>query len=167
MSLTDCGLPALCFSAWIQLSLKLTVLVTFQLMKQCIPLLLKAIWAGNLFLRRIFIHLFIFIFLGLCLQHMEVPRLGVELELLAYATATVTQDASRVCDLHHSSQQREILHPLNESRVWTCVLMDASQTRFCWVMTGTPKIVFFENNYWYLVQGLFIYQYFLEFSCGV
>ena len=35
-------------------------------------------------------------FLGLNLQHMEVPRLGVkwELQLLAYATATATPDAS-------------------------------------------------------------------------
>ena len=31
-----------------------------------------------------------FHFLGLCLQHMEVPRLGIEseLQLLAYTTAT-------------------------------------------------------------------------------
>ena len=33
---------------------------------------------------------------------MEVARLGVELELqlLAYATATAAQDLSHVCDLH-------------------------------------------------------------------
>ena len=30
---------------------------------------------------KIFIYLFIFVFLGLHLQHMEVPRLGVQLEL--------------------------------------------------------------------------------------
>ena len=44
---------------------------------------------------------------------MEVPRLGVELELLlpAYATATATHDLSRVCDLHHRSWQRWILNP--------------------------------------------------------
>ena len=43
--------------------------------------------------------LFYFIgFLGLYLQHMEVPRLGVELELqlLAYTTATATQDLSHI-----------------------------------------------------------------------
>ena len=40
-------------------------------------------------------------------QHMEVPRPGIklELQLLAYAIATATPDPSRVCDLHHSSQQ--------------------------------------------------------------
>ena len=42
---------------------------------------------------------------------MEVPRLGVELELqlLAYTTATATPDLSQVCDLHHNSQQCPIL----------------------------------------------------------
>ena len=35
---------------------------------------------------------------------MEVPRLGVELELqlLAYTTAIATPDLSTICDLHHS-----------------------------------------------------------------
>ena len=39
-------------------------------------------------------------------QHMEVLRLWVELELrlLAYTTATATQDPSHVCYLHHSSR---------------------------------------------------------------
>ena len=48
-----------------------------------------------------------FVFLGLHLRHMEVPSLGVqsELELSAYATATATQDPSRVCILHHSLRQ--------------------------------------------------------------
>ena len=38
---------------------------------------------------------------------MEAPRLGVELELqlLAYATATVTPDPSHIFNLHHWSQQ--------------------------------------------------------------
>ena len=47
---------------------------------------------------------------------MEVPKLGVklELQLLAYTTATETQDPSLVCDLHHSSQQRRILNPPGE-----------------------------------------------------
>ena len=48
---------------------------------------------------------FLFGFLGLFLRQMEVPRLGVnlELQLPAYARATATQDPSCVCDLHHSS----------------------------------------------------------------
>ena len=49
---------------------------------------------------------------------MEVPRLGVELELqlLAYATATAMQHPSLVYDLHHSSQQYQILNPLVETK---------------------------------------------------
>jgi len=61
---------------------------------------------------------FLFCFLGLNPWHMEVPRLGVEskLQLLVYTTATATQDLSRICDLHHSSQQHRILNPLSEAR---------------------------------------------------
>ena len=45
-----------------------------------------------------------FVFLGPYLQHVEVPRLGVELELQlpAYITATATWDLNCICDLHHS-----------------------------------------------------------------
>jgi len=75
---------------------------------------------------------FFFGFLGPHLQHTEVPRLGVESELqpLAYATATATQDASLICGLHFSSQQCRILNPLSEARDRTQVLMDTSQIRF-------------------------------------
>ena len=52
---------------------------------------------------------------------MEVPGLGVELELqlpdYTTATATAMQDLSSLFDLHHSSQQRQILNPLSEARV--------------------------------------------------
>ena len=46
--------------------------------------------------------------------HMEVSRLGVqeELQLLAYTTTAATWDPSQVCDLHHSSQQGQILNSL-------------------------------------------------------
>ena len=62
--------------------------------------------------------LFFLVFLGLHAWHMEVPRLGVEsdLQLLAYATATAMQDPSCIFDLHRSSQQRQILDPLNVAR---------------------------------------------------
>ena len=52
-----------------------------------------------------FLFFFFFVFLELHQWHMEVPRLGVELELwpLVYATATATRDLSRICDIHHSS----------------------------------------------------------------
>ena len=55
--------------------------------------------------------------LGLHLQHMEVPMLGVEseLKLLPYTTATAMRDPSCICDLHHSSEQCLILNPLSEA----------------------------------------------------
>ena len=60
----------------------------------------------------------LFCFLGPHPRHMEVPRLGVKLEpqLLAYTTATATQDPSHVCDLYHSSEQCWILNPLSKAR---------------------------------------------------
>ena len=76
----------------------------------------------------IFYFLFFFFFfffafiLGLHLWHMEVSQLGVELELqvLANTTDTATGDPSHICDLHHSSQQRQILNSLSEARDQTC-----------------------------------------------
>ena len=87
---------------------------------------------------------------------MEVPRLEVKLELQlpTYAIAIATQDLSRVCDLHHSSQQDWLLdlhhssqpdwllNPLREVRDQTHILMDTSQflnpltysrNSLCWV----------------------------------
>ena len=45
--------------------------------------------------------LFLFVFLGPHLWHMEVPRLGVtlELQLPAYTMARATRDPSCICDL--------------------------------------------------------------------
>ena len=47
-------------------------------------------------------HFILFCFLGPHSQHMDVPRLGVKLELHlpAYTTDITTQDLSHVCDLH-------------------------------------------------------------------
>ena len=80
-------------------------------------------------------------FLGLHPWHREIPRLGVQLELLlpAYTTATAMQDLSCICNLHHSSWQCWILNPLNEARDRTHILMDTSQIHFCCAMTGTPE----------------------------
>ena len=62
----------------------------------------------------LFIYLFIFGLLEPHLQHMEVPRLGVESELPLQAVAML--DPSRVCNLYHSSQRRWILNPLSKAR---------------------------------------------------
>ena len=83
---------------------------------------------------------FFFFFLGRHPLHMHIPRLGVESELqpLADTTAMATPDLRHVCDLHHSSQQPQILNPVSEARDQTHILMDTSQIPFCWATTGTP-----------------------------
>ena len=70
------------------------------------------VWWGVLFVCSCFC------FLGPHMQHMEVARLGVEseLQLPAYATATAMPDPSHICDLHHSSLQRQILNTLSRAR---------------------------------------------------
>ena len=107
-------------------------------------------------------HWFVFFFLsflGPHLQHMEVPRLGVQLELQlpATATATETQDPSCICNLHHSSWQCQILNPLSEARDQTHNLMGTSRIRFHCATMGTPQIIFFfgcTHSMWkFLGQG--------------
>ena len=63
--------------------------------------------------------------------HMELHRLGIQLELqlLACATATAIRDLSHVCNLHHSSQQCRTLSPLSKARAQTCILVDTSWVR--------------------------------------
>ena len=78
-------------------------------------------------------YLFIYCLLGLNLWHMEVPELGIklELQLQAYTTAREMWALNHVCDLHHSSWQHQILNPLSEARDQTCILIDTSQVRYC------------------------------------
>ena len=80
---------------------------------------------------------------------MEVPRPGVELELqlLGYATATATPDPSHVCDLHHSSQLRQILNPLSEARDQTRNLMVPSWIHSHRAKMGTPDSLFLQKDF--------------------
>ena len=77
----------------------------------------------------LFLFSFLFVFLRLLLQHMEVPRLGVKLELQlpAYTSPVAMPDLSPICNLHHSSQQHRSFHPLSEARDGACLLTDTSQ----------------------------------------
>ena len=79
---------------------------------------------------------------------MEVPSLGTELELQlpAYTTATATSDPSHVCNLHHSSRQRQMPHPLTEARDGTHILMDTSQFGFPCAARGTPPYLKMLNE---------------------
>ena len=93
----------------------------------------------------VFLSFFFLLLLGLHLQHMEVPRLGLQLELQlpAFATATATENLSGCLNLHHSSQQCwRILNPLSEARDGTCNLMVTSQICFCCAIMGTPKFLY-------------------------
>ena len=64
----------------------------------------------------LFLFVFLVVFLGLHPRHMEVPRLGVELELRCWPTP--------------QPQLHQILNPLNEARDGISILMDASQIHF-------------------------------------
>ena len=59
-----------------------------------------------------------------------------------HVTATATPDPSLVCDLCHSSQQRQIFSPLIRARDGTRILVDTSQVHFRWATMGTPKFFF-------------------------
>ena len=70
---------------------------------------------------------------------MEVPRLGVksELQLPAYTTAIATWDLSHVCNILHSSGQRQIPDSLSKARDPAFIFMDVSLVRFCCATIGT------------------------------
>ena len=51
-------------------------------------------------------------------------RVKWELQLPAYTTAMAIPDLSHVCDLHHSSPQRQIFNPLNNARDRTYILSE-------------------------------------------
>ena len=95
---------------------------------------------------------FVFVFQG-CLWHMESPRLGAK-SFPADTTATAMSDLSQVCDLHHSSWQRQMLNPLNEARDQTCILMVPSWICFCCATTGTPV--------YFLLDLYYVFNLFLE-----
>ena len=83
-----------------------------------------------------------FYFVGLHLRHLQVLRLCVELELQlqlpSYITVTAMPDLSIVFDLHHTSEQCQILNPLSKTRDQTCILMDTSWVHNCWTWLVKP-----------------------------
>ena len=87
-----------------------------------------------------------FFLLGPHPQHTKVPRQGVESELYlpAYVMATATWDPSHIYDLPQSSQQCQILNPLNKARDRTRILMDTSRVPYRWATNGN-----FQNMYFF------------------
>ena len=65
----------------------------------------------------------------------------------AYTTATGTRDLSCICNLHHSSQQRQILSPRSKARDQTRNLMDPGWICFHFATKGTPDI-FLRGRKW-------------------
>ena len=97
---------------------------------------------------------FLFVFLGLQLQHMEVPKLGVKSELQCRPTPQPQQqDLSCSRDLHHSSQQCHILHPLSKARDRTWILMDTSRVLY---PLATPSF-YNSKPIWSSSLGFFSY----------
>ena len=102
-----------------------------------------------------FLCLFCFVFLGLHLQHMHVPKLGVEseLKLPAYTTATALWDPGCVCSLCHSSRQCQILKPLSEARDGTHILVDTRGVPNPLNRNGNSCILL-ERNYRFIYLAL-------------
>ena len=104
-------------------------------------------WYGHSIFRLfLFVCLFLFfVFLGMHLGHRGFQSRG---RIRAVATglyqATAMPNLSRVCSIHYSSWQCQILNPLSKARDWTHVLMDASQIHFHWA-TRTPLYLVFKE----------------------
>ena len=75
---------------------------------------------------------------------MEVPGLGVksELQLLAYATATIMPDLSHIWDLPHSLWQYRILNQVSKVRNQTRILMDTSWVLNPLSQNGNSEVTF-------------------------
>ena len=90
--------------------------------------------------------LLLFFFLGPNVWQMEVPRLGVKLDLQlpAYTTAMAVPDPSHIGNLHQSSGQYLILNPPSKGRDWARILMDSSWAHFRWATRRIPNWSFWK-----------------------
>ena len=62
-------------------------------------------------------------------------------------------DQSRVCNLHHSSWQWQILNPLSKARDQTIILIDTGWVHFHWATIGTPYFILFYFILFYFILG--------------
>ena len=87
-----------------------------------------------------FFCLLLLLFWGPHPQYMEVPRLGVklELQLLASVSATAVQGSKPHLPLTTQLMAMPVLNPLSEARDGTHILMDTSWVCYCWATTETP-----------------------------
>ena len=87
-------------------------------------------------------------FLGSHLQHMEVPRLGVEseLQLPAYTPDTAMPDPSYICHPHCSVQQCRIPNPLSTAKDQTRILKETKDGFLtCSATMGSPPCQFLTH----------------------
>ena len=112
--------------------MKRTTLITFQSSTICFHIALQCF-------------LFVcFLLFRATPAELEVSQLGVklELQLLAYATATAMQDPRYVCDLHHSLWKCQIPNPLSEGGIKPTFSWIVFWICFHCSMMGTPKVLF-------------------------
>ena len=88
-------------------------------------------------------------FLWLQVGRMGVPRLGVlevklELQMSTNTTATATWDPSCVCDLHHSSWQRQILNHWRRPGIELASSWVLVRFITCWATMGIPIGAYFN-----------------------
>lgn len=85
---------------------------------ECVP---SRLLGTPIFKNAILFFIYLFLFLWLHLQHMEVPRVvgESEVQLPAYTTDTAKPDPSHIFNLCPSLCQLQILIPLSEVRVQT------------------------------------------------
>ena len=90
----------------------------------------------------LFFFVVVVVFLWLPLWHMEVPRLGIKLELQlpAYTTATATRSEPHLPPIPQL-MAIPILNPLSKNRDGTRILMDTSQVCYQWATMETPEVL--------------------------
>ena len=115
------------------------IIKSFKFEKKCFVFSLeryRPLWSGN----KLKVCLFV-VFFRPHPWHMEVHRLGAELvlQLLAYTTATATQDPSHVCDLHHSSGNAGSLTHWVRPGIELVSSWILVKFLYYWATMGTPK----------------------------
>ena len=89
------------------------------------------------------------------MRYMEVPRLGVELELQLLAYTIATLDLSQVCDLYHISWQCQVLNPLSGGRDRTHIFMDTSWIHFAEPQWELPLLFSYCGEILPYIHGFF------------
>ena len=107
-------------------------------------------------------NIFFSFFLQLHLQHVEVPRLGVnmELQLPAYTTATATPDLSHICHLHHSYRNARSLTQWARPGI-----EPTSSLILCWVLNHLSHNGNSIKHISQLLDGTFFFSQYLKYTC--